>query len=275
MVFTAVEIAICIAKQLGIDLLPGARVPGNGNCFILALLTQMVDRSDVFGLPGSQDVQEWREYLVGITRSSTEARMSVEMSDGEWNRQWDVMLKDGKYEMDVADWLLPALAHTMGLDILIFNAFKGGNRFGGANGPVLLVQSDCWGGEASKKPPMLITYDGSHYNIVKPATKRDEILTRRLVKDLKSSRITLRYEDFPIFSEIEKAGSKNVCRSATEGSWAGVVRGERTQSVQKKKKVTLLCYNPRRDLYEFRLFSVKSHCSCNYIKHYWVYPHWK
>ena len=172
MVFTAVEIAICIAKQLGIDLLPGARVPGNGNCFILALLTQMVDRSDVFGLPCSQDVQEWREYLVGITRSSTEARMNVEMSDGEWNRQWDVMLKDGKYEMDVADLLLPALAHTMGLDILIFNAnkgmvyifisiymkqelhksqlyyfnfeekkrFLGGNRFGGANGPILLVQ---------------------------------------------------------------------------------------------------------------------------------------
>ena len=85
MVFTSVEIAISIAKQLGIDLLPGARVPGNGNCFILALLKQRVDRCDVFGLPGSQNVQEWREYLVGITRISTEARMNVEMSNIEWN----------------------------------------------------------------------------------------------------------------------------------------------------------------------------------------------
>ena len=81
MVFTSVEIAISIAKQLGIHLLPGARVPGNGNCFILALLTQMVDRCNVFGLPGSRYVQEWREYLVGVTRISTEARMNVEMSE--------------------------------------------------------------------------------------------------------------------------------------------------------------------------------------------------
>ena len=61
-------------------------------------------------------------------------------------------------------------------------------------------------------------------------------MTRKLAKDLKSSRIVLRYQDFPIFSEIEEAGSENICRSATEGSWAAVVRGERAQSVQKKKK---------------------------------------
>ena len=84
MVFTLVEIAKSIAKRLGIDLRPGARAPGNGKCFILALLTQMVERCNVYGLPGSRYVQEWREYLVGVTRISTEARMNVEMSDGEW-----------------------------------------------------------------------------------------------------------------------------------------------------------------------------------------------
>ena len=70
----------------------------------------------------------------------------VEMSDREWNRQWDLKMNDGVYEVEVADLLLPALSHTMGVDILIFNTNKGGNRFGGANGPVLLSQSDCWGG---------------------------------------------------------------------------------------------------------------------------------
>ena len=170
--FTSVDIAIAIGRQLGLFLLPGSRVPGYGNCFILALLTQMLDRREVFGLPDSQDVQEWREYLVGITRNSTEARMNVEMSDREWNRQWDLMMNDGVYEVEVADLLLPALSHTMGVDILIFNTNKGGNRFGGANGPVLLSQSDCWGGKSSTKPPMLIAYNGSHYDILKPANKR-------------------------------------------------------------------------------------------------------
>ena len=79
--FTSVDIAIAIGRQLGLFLLPGSRVPGYGNCFILALLTQMLDRREVFGLPDSQDVQEWREYLVGIRRISTEARMNVEMID--------------------------------------------------------------------------------------------------------------------------------------------------------------------------------------------------
>ena len=225
--FTSVETAISIGKELGLFLLPGARVPGTGNCFILALLTQMVERREVFGLPDSQDVQEWREYLVGITRISTEARMNVEMSDREWNRQWDLMMNDGVYEMEVADLLLPALSHTMGVDILIFNTYKGGNRFGGANGPVLLSQSDCWGGEASKKPPMLIAYNGSHYDILKPASKGDEMVSKRLVKDMKASRITLRYEDCAIFSEIEKEQA---------GSWASVVRGERARMQQRKEK---------------------------------------
>ena len=81
----------------------------------------MVERSEVFGLPVSQNVQEWREYLVGMARISKEARRNVEMSDEEWNRQWDLMMNDGMYEVEVADMLLPALSHGMGLDILIFN----------------------------------------------------------------------------------------------------------------------------------------------------------
>ena len=149
------------------------------------------------------------------------------MSDREWNRQWDLMMNDGVYEVEVADLLLPALSHTMGVDILIFNTNKGGNRFGGANGPVLLSQSDCWGGESSTKPPMLIAYNGSHYDILKPASKRDEMVSKRLVEDLKASRITLRYEDCAIFSEIEKDKA---------GSWAGVVRGERAQMEQRKER---------------------------------------
>ena len=63
----------------------------------------MVERREVFGLPVSQNVQEWREYLVGMARISKEARKNVEMSDEEWNRQWDLMMNDGMCEVEVAD----------------------------------------------------------------------------------------------------------------------------------------------------------------------------
>ena len=71
---------------------------------------------------------------------------------------------------------------------------------------------------------MLIAYNGSHYDILKPASKGDEMVSKRLVK---ASRITLRYEDCAIFSEIEKEQA---------GSWASVVRGERAQMERRKEK---------------------------------------
>ena len=89
-----------------------------------------------------------------------------------------MLLKPGVYEVTVADMLLPALSHALGLDILIFNTFKASRSFSGGNGPLLLSQSDCWGGEASKKPPPLIAYNGVHYEQLKPKTKRDEFLTK-------------------------------------------------------------------------------------------------
>ena len=56
-----------------------------------------------------------------MARNSREARLNVDMSDREWNKQWDMLMKPGVYEVTVADMLLPALSHALGLDILIFN----------------------------------------------------------------------------------------------------------------------------------------------------------
>ena len=122
---------------------------------------------------------------MSLARNSTEARLNVEMSDREWNKQWDMLMKPGVYEVTVADMLLPALSHALGLDILIFNTFKASRSFSGGNGPLLLSQSDYWGGEASKKPPLLIAYNGVHYEQLKPKTKRDEFLTKKLVENMK------------------------------------------------------------------------------------------
>ena len=83
-----------------------------------------MERSEVFGLPRSQNTQKWREHLVSLARNSREARLNVDMSDQEWNKQWDMLMKPGVYEVTVADMLLPALSHALGLDILIFNTFK-------------------------------------------------------------------------------------------------------------------------------------------------------
>ena len=163
------------------------------------------------------------------------------MSDREWNKQWDMLMKPGVYEVTVADMLLPALSHALGLDILIFNTFKASRSFSGGDGPFLLSQSDCWGGEASKKPPLLIAYNGVHYEQLKPKTKRDEFLTKKLVENMKNSEIVLRYEQCPIFDELEKRKeSDSSTQRNDKESWANVVRrGERGEKemVSKKRKM--------------------------------------
>ena len=40
--FTSVDIAISIASELGLFFVPGAKVPGDGNCLFLALITQAI-----------------------------------------------------------------------------------------------------------------------------------------------------------------------------------------------------------------------------------------
>ena len=76
-----------------------------------------MDRLETFEAPESLNIQEWREWLVELGRNSTEAYNYFEGSHEEWNRQWDQLLEDGKYEVTVADLLLPALRHSLSLDI--------------------------------------------------------------------------------------------------------------------------------------------------------------
>ena len=94
----------------------------------------ILERSEVFGLPRSQNTQKWREHLVSLARNSREARNNVDMSDREWNKQWDMLMKPGVYEVTVADMLLPALSHALGRDILIFNTFKASRSISGRKG---------------------------------------------------------------------------------------------------------------------------------------------
>ena len=123
---------------------------GNGGQNTLALET--------FDPPANLKIQDWREYLVTLGRNSEEAFNGFEGTREEWNRQWDQLRIDGVYEITAGDFLLPALSHALGLDILVFNTNQSKNMQSGANGPLLLVQSDCWGGKSSLKPPLLILY---------------------------------------------------------------------------------------------------------------------
>ena len=106
---------------------------------------------------------------------------------------------------------------------MIFNTYKGANAFSGSNGPILLAHSDCWGSEPTKKPPVLLGYNGAHYENLIPMTVEDERKTKVLFGQLKRSELTLRYEQFSIFQDIEEEEQLKI--EQKRRSWANVVKG--------------------------------------------------
>ena len=157
---------------------------------------QILDRGETFERPASVNILEWRQWLVELARNRSEAFAAFNGTKEEWNRQWDLLLKQGVYEVEVADFLLPALSHALSVDFLMFNV----NRRVGGNGPILLSQADCWGGESTNKPPLLLAYDGVHHETLLPASKADEELTKALATKIKTNMFKLTYEDCAAFN---------------------------------------------------------------------------
>ena len=157
---------------------------------------QILDRGETFERPASVNILEWRQWLVELARNRSEAFAAFNGTKEEWNRQWDLLLKQGMYEVEVADFLLPALSHALSVDFLMFNV----NRRVGGNGPILLSQADCWGGESTNKPPLLLAYDGVHHETLLPASKADEELTKALATKIKTNMFKLTYEDCAAFN---------------------------------------------------------------------------
>ena len=106
--------------------------------------------------PRSLDLMDLRQHVAIVMRNSKEGRRCFAGSDREWNRQIDKLEGRGVYENDCGDLMLPALAHSLSVDIIVFNTSR-------RSVPFYPVSSTVWGGEKTSKPPLLLIYDRAHY----------------------------------------------------------------------------------------------------------------
>ena len=136
----------------------------------------------VYDKPRSHDLLELRRHVAIVMRNSNEGRRYFVGSDKEWNRQIDKLEGSGVYENDCGDLMLPALAHSLGVDILVFNTSR-------RSVPFYPVSSTVWGGEKSSKPPLLLIYDEVHYETALPATDHDSQLTIEVMEQWKAERL--------------------------------------------------------------------------------------
>ena len=98
-----------------------------------------------------------RQHVAIVMRNSKEGRRCFAGSDREWNRLIDKLEGRGVYENDRGDLMLPALAHSLSVDIIIFNTSR-------RSVPFYPVSSTVWGGEKTSKPPLLLIYEAHVLN---------------------------------------------------------------------------------------------------------------
>ena len=206
-----------------------------------AIFSLKVNSRKEFDKPRFENLLELRRHIVNFLRNNNEARMYFAGSDQEWSRQLDQLEKKGFYENTCGDLMLSALAHNFCVDIFVINTSRGSSLFSP-------ISSSVWGGKQTNKPPLLLVYDGDHFEPLLPATPHDCQLTIELMQSWKTGdfNVTLaglktrqgshsaeqKKKPFEQVStdSVESAASAGAMQVKNEQTWTTVEKGG-----QKKK----------------------------------------
>ena len=95
-----------------------------------------------FDTPTTQDIRQWRLFLTSQLRRSKDARRCFSGSENDWKRMIRSLENPGVYENPCGDLMLPALAHSLCVDVILFNTRR-------TSAPIYPVSSTVLGGQPS------------------------------------------------------------------------------------------------------------------------------
>ena len=132
-----VSVAIKIAKFHGINLHHGVKNLGNGDCVIEAMADNITIRDCFFEVYNQNAAFNRKMWL-------TEAAQVVfeysGISKEEFDLEWEQLKHPYFYECPLGDFVLPAIAHCVRKDVLIFNT-----NVEGSFDPIYVVQASKMG----------------------------------------------------------------------------------------------------------------------------------
>ena len=129
-----------------------------------------------------------RKLVCSTALASPQARANFPGTDAEWEKTWEELSQPGTYEVEGADLMVAGLAHCLTANLMILNTAKNSTPFS-------FVAADVWGGPSTKSPPLLLVYDGSHYETVVAETKKDETFCTELFIEWKNNDFKLSHQD--------------------------------------------------------------------------------
>ena len=224
-----VRMAIGNAEFHGIKLRQGVENRANGDCAIEAIAdninTRPVFNETIDGCP----VSNRRKWL-------TEAEELVfnfaGISRDVFQSEWNSLKNPRRYECNLGDFVLPAIAHCVQKDILIFNT-----SVDGPWDPIFVVEASKLGNrQANSKIPVLLAYNNYHYEGLVPCSKEDELKTIELRDLYVSNNYSLKKEDIPVFKTLLAS-----CRPKD------VVSAKTDQNTIPKKKIKEMTPSEKRE----------------------------
>ena len=170
---------IRLAKRFHIALLPGKPNEGNGNCFIESVMDQISSRKCYREVLRESPLYYRRKW---IKKAEKAARKTNFYPGGftatQWQDGWDRLLEDGIYEIDYfGDLMIPGIMHCIQKHALVFHT-----SLYRQHSSQLVIRGDVFGGKVPPNtPPLVLAYDGNHYESLLPATSLDRKRTQYMV----------------------------------------------------------------------------------------------
>ena len=84
--------------------------------------------------------------------------------------KWNKLKRPGIYDKELADIAIIAIARGLNKDILIFNT-----NHNISHNPIYVIQAEEYpGGERDNPNPVILPYNGSHYDSINTCTSEDD-----------------------------------------------------------------------------------------------------
>ena len=113
--------------------------------------------------------------------------------EADFQEQLGKLLEQGVWDTKVADLVMPGIAYTLKKNILIFHTDATL-----ADHPIAISTPGLLGGEVDTNVPLVLAYNGSHYEAMIPETEEDEQRCSRLVELKESGQYLAEMQNIPL-----------------------------------------------------------------------------
>ena len=190
--------AISNAYRHGLGLKTGILNAANGNCLFDAILANIKGRG-CYKTKVKESSKQLR--IRSITKAQLEKHLLTFIRTNTTEAEWETLKRDRVYETELGDIAIIAVARAIHMDILIFNT-----NAEVSISPIETVNADEYeGGSRTNINPIILAYNGSHYESLETLSIEDDKKAIDLVHLVKTKGYKLKKRDIAIMARISKS----------------------------------------------------------------------